>query len=40
MTTTAPPIIERTTSDRRPTLMLTVLLIGQFMAMLDARLLS
>lgn len=35
MTTTAPPIVEHTTADRRPTLMLTVLLIGQFMAMLD-----
>ncbi len=40
MTTTAPPIVERATADRRPTLMLTVLLIGQFMAMLDNRTLS
>ncbi|HEY2701935.1 MAG TPA: MFS transporter [Pseudonocardiaceae bacterium] len=35
MTTTAPPLVERAATDRRPALMLTVLLIGQFMAMLD-----
>ena len=35
MTTTAPPLAERASTDRRPALMLTVLLIGQFMAMLD-----
>ncbi|HEY4458576.1 MAG TPA: MFS transporter [Pseudonocardiaceae bacterium] len=35
MTTTAPPLVERAAADRRPALMLTVLLIGQFMAMLD-----
>jgi hypothetical protein len=35
MTTTAPPLVERAATDRRPALMLTVMLIGQFMAMLD-----
>jgi EmrB/QacA subfamily drug resistance transporter len=35
MTITAPPLAERPATGRRPALMLTVLLIGQFMAMLD-----
>jgi EmrB/QacA subfamily drug resistance transporter len=35
MTTTAPPLVEHAATDRRSALMLTVLLIGQFMAMLD-----
>ena len=40
MTTTAPPLALPRTAGHRPVLMLTVLLVGQFMAMLDVTIVN